>query len=332
MKTRLADIARATGFSINTVSRVLRGDTHISESTSKIIKEKAQELNYIPDIVASSMRSPLSKTVGVIIADPSNPFFSEVIKGIETKANQLGFQILLSSSDESWEKEKECLQMFLARKVDGIISTPVIENESDQIEYYSKLPIPFIFPGRYIPTLESHSLLHSDYEGEKEVVASLISQGHKKIIYLSGPEGISNSLDRERGYIDAFKEAGLECDSAYIYKTNGRIEEGYSAINRAIQKLPEFTAIACFNDLLAMGAMKSLEENNLKIPQDVAVFGFDNLYLSQFMFPSLSTVDVPKYQLGYRAMEKLYKQITEEEQCEKEELPVRLVYRQTCTH
>lgn len=330
MKTRLVDIARETGFSINTVSRVMRGDSCISEATTKIIKAKAKELNYIPDVVASSMRTALSRTIGVIIADPSNPFFSEVIKGIEAKANELGYQILLSSSDENWEKEEKCLKMFLARKVDGIISTPVcIDNGIEQYDYYSKLNIPFIFAGRYIPKLEDHSLLHSDYEGEKEVVSHLIKNGHRKIIYLSGPEGISNSQDRERGYIDALKDEGIDVEEKYIYKTNGRIEEGYSAINRAIQKLSEFSAIVCFNDLLAMGAMKSLEENDLKIPQDVEVFGFDNLYLSQFMFPSLSTVDVPKYQLGYRAMEKLYRQIMKEETCEKEEFPIRLVLRKT---
>lgn len=329
MKTRLIDIAKETGFSVNTVSRVMRGDTRISEATANTIKQKAKELNYIPDVVASSMRSAQSKTVGVIIADPSNPFFSEVIKGIESKANELGYQILLSSSDEKWEKERECLKMFIARKVDGIISTPVMSDTEEQYKYYSRINVPFIFAGRYIPKLEDHSLLHSDYEGEKEVVAKLIANGHKNIIYLAGPDAISNSKEREKGYIDAFTEAGLEFESKYIYRTNGRIEEGYSAINRAIQKLPDFTAIVCFNDLLAMGAMKSLEENDLKIPQDVEVFGFDNLYLSQFMFPSLSTVDVPKYQLGYRAMEKLYKQIINEEKSEKEEFPIRLVFRNT---
>jgi LacI family transcriptional regulator len=330
VSTTLKDIAEITGFSINTVSRALRGDKKISEATRGIIIHTAKEKEYIPNALASSMRSSHSKTIGVITADSSNPFFSEVSKGIVEMADKEGYHLLLGSTEESLKKEKELVQIFLARKVDGLIIMPVFEMSEEHLAQYRNLRIPFIFPGRYLPTLENHSILHSDYEGQKQVFDYLLDAGHKKILYLKGPDKVSNTTERIRGMEASFSEHGIKPDEQYILEVSGHIEEGYASVNQALNRGLDFTAIACFNDMTAMGVLKSLSENDLAVPAQIEVIGYDNLYLSQFLQPALTTVDVPKFRLGYTAMESLIAHIEDPSlPYIKQEIPTRLLYRET---
>ena len=148
MSILLKDIAQVTGFSINTVSRAMRSDPKISAETTRLIKEKAHEMGYIPNSVAASMRSNHSKMVGIISADSANPFFSEVVRGIEEAATKADYHILLASTEESVKKEADLVKMFLCRKVDGIIAMPVFDNSSAHLDLYRNLKVPFIFPGR----------------------------------------------------------------------------------------------------------------------------------------------------------------------------------------
>ena len=330
MSILLKDIAKATGFSINPVSRAMRSDPKISEQTTLLIKKTAQEMGYIPNTVAASMRSNSSKMVGIISADSANPFFSEVVRGIEEAATKAEYHILLASTEESVKKEADLIKMFLCRKVDGIISMPVFDNSPSHLELYRKLPVPFVFPGRRLEGLVNHSVLHSDRDGQRKVLEHLISKGHTKILYLAGPKKVSNTIDRLAGVAEAYANNGMEVNPEYILEASGHIEDGYSLTNQALNRGLGFTAVACFNDMLAMGVLKSLGENNLKVPDDIEVFGYDNLYMSQFMQPSLSTVDVPKYRLGYVAMETLLSHIQDPNlEYATTDFPTRLVYRET---
>ena len=328
MRATLKTIAEATGFSINTVSRVLRNDGRISQETSQIIRCKADELGYIPDAIASSMRNPRTRTIGVVSADLSNPFFSEVIRGIEERAQETGYQMLIGNTEEDAEREEHLIRLFLSRKVDGLIIMPSYGKDRRQLELYASLPVPFIFAGRYIEGLESHSVLHSDIEGEQSVFDYLLSRGHSHILYLSGPECISNTHDRDKGMMKAYESRSLIPDQKYIFHLPGHPEDGYQAVNYAINLSMEFTAVACFNDIVAMGVLKSLAENDLSVPHDIEVIGYDNLMFSQFMQPSLSTVDVPKHRLGYVAMELLEKHMDNPSmEYKTENLPARLLFR-----
>lgn len=309
MSIGLKDIAQSTGFSVNTVSRALRKDPHISNSTTDIISRTATELGYIPNAIAASMRSSHSKTIGVVSADSANPFFSEVIWGIEETARHLGYHILLANTEESAKKEAELVRMFLCRQVDGIIAIPTYDRESEHIDLYKGLSVPYVFTGRYLDELKDHSILHEDTEGQKAVIGHLLDKGHRNILYLAGPKKVSNTYDRLIGFYDAYDSRGREPDENYIVHAMGHIEDGYAITNHALNRGLEFTAVACFNDMLAMGVLKNLHENNLSVPDDVEVFGYDNLYMSQFMQPSLSTVDVPKFRLGSTAMETLVSHI-----------------------
>lgn len=332
MRTTLRTIAEATGFSINTVSRVLRNDSRISNGTAAAIRAKADELGYIPDAIASSMRNHRSMTIGVVSADSSNPFFSEVIKGINEKAEELGYQMLIGNTEEDSHKEEHLIKLFLSRKVDGLLIMPSFDNSQRHLSFYSTLSVPFVFVGRYLEGLQNHSILHSDENGEESVFNYLFEKGHKNILYLSGPENVSNTVDRDRGMEQAYRNYGIEIDRNRIFHLPGHAEDGYQAVNTALNKGISFSAVVCFNDIIAMGVMKSLTENDLSVPQDVEVIGYDNLLFSQFMQPALSTVDVPKHRLGYIAMEILNRHIEDPELPYRiENLPVRVVFRDSTT-
>jgi len=330
MSILLKDIAEATGFSINTVSRAMRNDSKISDETTELLQATAKKMGYIPNAIASTMRSNYSKMIGVISADSANPFFSEVIRGIETMASKAGYHIILASTEESAKKENDLIRMFLCRKIDGIIAMPVFDNSPNHLDLYRNLEIPYIFAGRRLEGLENHSILHNDRNGQRKVIEHLIDKGHKKILYIAGPKKISNSTDRLAGLSDAYVNNSREMDPDFIVEGLGHIEDGYYLTNQALNRGMGFTAIACFNDMIAMGVLKSLYENNLHVPHDIEVFGFDNLYMSQFMQPSLSTVDVPKFRLGYVAMESIIAHIQDPKLAyETKDFPTRLVFRET---
>lgn len=330
MKTVLMkDISKATGFSINTVSRALRNDTKISEQTRKIINTEADELGYINNSLASSMRLKHSKIIGVITSDSSNPFFAEVVRGIEYVARSYNYNILLVNTSENPIEEKDNVKLFCSRHVDGLLIVPVFHN--DELEkLYSRIDLPFLFLGRISKGFENHSILHDDYESQKRVVENLLKKGHKKILYLRGPKNVSNTFERVKAYKDVLEENNIKVNEQYFFPTNGHIEDGYYAINKAINRGLDFSAICCFNDLVAVGVLKSLKENNLNVPQDVEVFGFDNLKISQFMQPSLSTVDVPKFALGCEAAHALIEHIEDVDlEYSTRKLSTRLIYRES---
>jgi LacI family transcriptional regulator len=325
----MKDIANETGFSINTVSRALRNDSRLSEKTRKLICQTADNLGYINNSLASSMRLKHSKIIGVITADSSNPFFAEVVRGIEATAKNYNYNILLVNTSENPQEEKQYVKLFCSRHVDGLLIVPVYEDES-LLKLYSRIDIPYLFLGRVIKGVENHSILHSDYKSQLEVVDGLIKKGHRRILYLKGPDNASNTYTRLSGYKDSLIKHNIKVRNHFILPTKGHIEDGYAAINKAINKGLRFTAICCFNDLVAMGVLKSLKENNFEVPQEIEVFGFDNLKISQFMQPSISTVDVPKYALGCEAVHQLMTHIEDGElEYKLKNLNTRLIYRES---
>ncbi|MCR5288735.1 MAG: LacI family transcriptional regulator [Treponema sp.] len=329
MAVTLSDIAEKAGCSINTVSRVMRGDTRISKATCKKVNDIVESLGYVPNYAASSMRSKETHILGVLSADSSNPFFAELILGIEETARKNGYHILLMNTEESQQNECEALRTLTGRHVDGLISIPLYNNK-ETTQLYQNLPMPFIFAGRKVLGLENHSILHKDNESTREIVQYLVDSGHSRILYITGPESISNSLDRLTGYMTALKENNIVPDKSLIIETKGHIDDGYSALNQALKLQKGFTAVVCFNDLIAMGALKALYENDLSVPEDIEVFGFDNLDISQYMQPRLSTVDVPKYRLGEEAVNELLRHIKDRDlPYETKILDTRLVFRES---
>jgi LacI family transcriptional regulator len=297
MSASLKEIAERSGFSINTVSRALRDEDDVRPETKEAIQAIAQELKYVPNQVATSLRLGKTNTIGIVSADSSNPFFAEVVTGIENAAREAQYHILLVNTEEDPVQELEAMEVLVARQIDGLLLMPVC-GERNNSGYLRSLGLPFILVGRWLPGLEDHSVLTDEYEKAKEITSLFIANGHSDILHLSGPASVSSSLDRARGYRDALEEAGLPVRESLMVGTSGHTEDGHREINALLRKETPFTAVFAFNDLVAIGALRALKEAGLRVPADVEVIGYDDLDFCRYLYHSLSSVRIPKQQLG----------------------------------
>lgn len=304
MSVSLREIAEKSGYSVNTVSRALRDEDDVKPETKAAIQAIAQELRYIPNKVATSLRLGRTNTIGIVSADSSNPFFAEVIRGIEEAARASSYHILLVNTEEDPQRELEAIEVLVGRQVDGILLMPVCGRKSN-VEYLKRLALPLILVGRWLPGLEGHAILSDEYEKAREITRLFIANGHRNILHLAGPEAVSSTPDRIRGYRDALAEAGLPLREELIVRTDGHIEDGHSAINSVIRREEPFSAVFAFNDLVALGALRALKEAGLRVPRDVEVMGFDDLDYSRYLYCSLSSVRMPKQELGRASFEEL---------------------------
>ncbi|HUX39840.1 MAG TPA: LacI family DNA-binding transcriptional regulator [Rectinemataceae bacterium] len=329
MASSLREIAERSGYSINTVSRALRDEDDVKPETKKAIREIAQLLNYIPNKVATSLRLGRSNTIGIVSADSSNPFFAEVINGIEDAARSHDFHILLVNTEEDPARELEAIEVLMGRQVDGLLLMPVC-GERSNVDFLKTLPIPFILVGRWLPGLEDHSVLTDEYEKAKEITSLFIGKGHTRILHLSGPASVSSSPDRIRGYRDALIEAGLPIDEGLIVQTDGHIESGHMGINTLVRKEIFFSAVFAFNDLVAIGALRALKDGGFRVPRDIEVIGYDDLDISRYLQLSLSSVHIPKQRLGRETFEELLRHIGNAGiNYEKRVLVSRIMFRET---
>ena len=296
----IRDIAEKAGVSINTVSRALNNKPDISEETRRKILKIAQELGYVKNATASSLRSKQTNIVGVIIADSANPFYAEVLKGIEAASRKYGYQIMLMNTERIYENEEKAIEVLLQRRVDGLLITPV-QDKSDDIRALIERKVPFVIVGRHFEELEVDEIHSDEVKGGYLATRHLIERGRKNIIMISGYLFKSAAYMRLEGYRKALKEYGIPFSEKMIIETDIDIESGYRAMREAIEKGLEFDAVFCYNDLLAFGVIKALKECGYRIPEDVAVVGYDDIVYSSFVCPSLTTVRIKKFEMGFEA-------------------------------
>ncbi|MGA2547217.1 MAG: LacI family DNA-binding transcriptional regulator [Rectinemataceae bacterium] len=305
MQVSLRKLADRSGFSINTVSRALRDESDVKPETKRSIRQLAEELGYIPNKVAKSLRLGKTNTIGVVSADSSNPFFAEVILGIEDAARAQHYHILLVNTEEDPTREREAIDVLIGRQVDGLLLMPVCGEQSNT-DYLKSLNLPFLLVGRWLPGLEDHAVLTDEYEKAKEITTLFLANGHKDILHLAGPSFVSSSHDRVRGYRDALLNAGVPVREQLIVETDGHTEDGHRQINALVRREISFSAVFAFNDLVAIGALRALKETGLRVPKDVEIIGFDDLDYSRYLYLSLSSVNIPKQQLGRAAFDGLH--------------------------
>lgn len=307
----IKDIARELGISPSTVSRALKDHPDISSKTKEAVNALADKLNYQPNVVALNLRQKKTFTIGVIIPELVHFFFSTVISGIEDVAYQAGYSVILAQSNESYEREKTDIKALFNSRVDGLLMSISRETKTfDHIESIIAKGIPVVFYDRTFNTTQCSNVLVDDYVGAKEAVNHLIDQGYKKIAFLEGSPGLIITADRKRGYEDALREHGLEIKEAFVQEClTGSLEEGKRATKKLLAMTNPPDAIFTANDPLAVGAMQSIKEAGLKIPQDVGVVGFSNWSYGSLLEPSLTTVDQPGFEMGQEAARLLIRQI-----------------------
>lgn len=311
MTATLEDIARRSGLSVSTVSRVLNnvaGKYRISKETQKLILKTAKDLKYHPNQLARGLRLKKTQTIGLIVPDISNPFFAYVMRSIQTEAHQQGYSLVVCDTDESLELEVEHVNLLIAKGVDGLIIMPVGQ-VSDHLFRLRKEKIPFVLVDRCFDELPASSVLVDNRKGAFEVVEHLIEMGHSRIGMIQGLPGTYTSKGRLEGYKDALKAHGVAFEDALVVGDSFRQETGYAGMKYLMNLSKPPTAIFATGDLLALGALKAVEEERYSIPDDVSLVAFDEIDFNPYLKCPLTTVAQPKENMGELAVKLLIEDI-----------------------
>lgn len=328
----MADVARKSGFSINTVSRALNNKPDISEETKDKILKIAQEIGFVKNRSASLLRSVETRIIGVIMADSSNPFYSEVLKGIEWASRKYDYQIILVNTERSAKNEARAVELLMERRVDGLLIGPVQESWK-HIEDLIRRHYPLVIVGRHFDELDVDEIYSDEVEGGRIATRHLIEQGCRKIMLLNGFSYKSPARMRQAGYQQALASAGIDYDPSYVHVSDILPEDGYQAVVETIRRGMPVDGIFCYNDIMAFGAMQALKEHKLRIPADVAIVGYDDIQYSGWVFPPLTTVRIQKHEMGFEAFRMLLSRLSgKRKKRQRKILPVEIIVRKSSLH
>ncbi|MGC8821115.1 MAG: LacI family DNA-binding transcriptional regulator [Fervidobacterium sp.] len=305
----IKDIARAAGVSIITVSRALSNKGYVAQKTKENIIRIAQELGYTRNCAASSLRTKHSGIIGVIVADNSNPFYAELVKGIEIEARKNGYSIILINTDRNYENEVRAIKTLLQRRVDGLIIT-AIQSQTEDIRELVENHIPNVIVGSKLDGITTNYVYSDDENGGYIAMKYLLETGHKNILFLNGMEYKFAAKMREKGAKKALKEHNKDAKIRVIRSYEG-FDNAYEIFEKYISKTKNFDAVICYNDIYALAVLKVLKEKSIKVPEDVSLLGFDDIQFASIVTPSLTTVRVDKLKLGAEAFNSLIKTIKE---------------------
>ncbi len=321
----IKDIAIRAGVSINTVSRALNNKPDINPQTKQKVLQAAKELGYIRDLNALSLKNGITKTIGVVFEDSSNPFYAEVFKGIEYCARKYGYQIILMNTERDYINEIKAIKTLIEKRVDGIIISPT-QFDSDDISYLVSMNYPFVILGVHFENSQLDEVYSDDFKGGYLATKHLLDKGRKKILMINGYMYKSVAKMRYQGYVKAMKEYGLKPYHMV------EIEEGYESCFNKISELKDldYDAIFCFNDVFAIAALKALRTFGKTVPEDVSIVGYDDISYASFVHPTITTVKIDKFQEGMIAFEILQERLSEKRDKPKQiVLDVELIVRES---
>jgi DNA-binding LacI/PurR family transcriptional regulator len=301
LPTTIKDIARKAGVAHTTVSRALRGSPLIADETSARIRAIAAELGYYPSAAARSLKTNRSQALGVIVSHIADPFFSEILQGIDDVAQQNGYSLFIAAAQHDPGREKAIVKTMREHRVDGLIlcSTPFSAEQSQQLLTHN---IPIVVVNNQAAEDYRYSIYHDDVDGSRQLTRHLLDLGHHRIGYLGN--ALSGRTDQERlsGFQQEMTAAGVSVQPGYVYQVSGGgAEHGLAGLAHFLNLPTRPTALVCYNDLLAVGVLKGLEQAGLRVPEQFSVTGFDNIDYSGYTSPPLTTFDQPKRTIGAEA-------------------------------
>lgn len=305
MKLTIKDIAKESGYSIATVSKVLNNkDLDVSQKAKEKILSVVNKYNFQLNRAASSLVLNKTKTIGLLLPDISNPFFSDIAKGVEDYAYKNGYSIFLCNSYEDLNKELNYIKSMLQLNVDGILIVGVKDYKNINLENFI-IDKPILSIDRKTNYRNIIAEINTDhYIGAKKAMEYLFKNGHSKILFIAGPENSNSAKKRLKAYLNMMKEKKYKIYEEDILYGDFTIEHGIDAINQ-IADIEKYTAIFCCNDLIALGAIASLKKKGITVPTDISIIGVDDIELSKISSPPLTTMKQPAYELGFSSCELL---------------------------
>jgi DNA-binding LacI/PurR family transcriptional regulator len=298
----IKDIAKELGISSSTVSKALKGHRDISASTKQAVKNLAESWNYKPDQIALSLKSGLSKTIGVIVPEVAHYFFSTVISGIEDLAYDSGYIVVFCQSSELYTREVQAVETLLSRRVDGILVS--VSKETENFDHLRKIQdsgVPLVFFDRICESIDSDKVIVDDETGAYEAVCHLIATGCKNIVHLSGPPNLSIGKNRKDGYLRALKENNMPIEENNIIRCDSR-EDANLIVPDLLKRTARPDGIFAVNDLTAAAAVKIIKAKGYNVPSDIGVVGFTSGLISEITSPALTSVEQHGYLLGKEAV------------------------------
>ncbi|GGF82570.1 LacI family DNA-binding transcriptional regulator [Wenyingzhuangia marina] len=311
-KTTIKDIANVLKITPSAVSRALNDNPRISDKTKEAVKKVALELEYQPNQLASALRSGKSNLVGVIVPKTNSYFFSTVVESIENELNKEGYNVIITQSNESYKKECRNIQTLLQTQVDGIIAS--LANETVDFSHYEKIKskgIPLILYDRGENDIGVDYIGIDDYESSHLVVEHLVEQGCKRIAHLAGLSQARIYKNRIRGYVDALEKHNLPLDTDLIKESNLTLEDGRKKTKELLRLPNRPDAIYAAGDYAALGALQILQENNIKVPEEIALVGFSNEPFTSLIKPTITTISQHNKKIGKLVAKQFLKRVND---------------------
>jgi LacI family transcriptional regulator len=326
----VADIAREAGVSMMTVSRVINNKGDVSAATRERVQEVVERLDYRPSGIARSLATQHTGTIGLVVPDVSNPFFADVVRGVEHVAYAGEYNVFLCNTEEDPQRELAILQSLEEKRVDGVVL--VTRLEAQQLRSaLERQPAVVLINRRQAKKRGAPAavaVLLDDVGGGRAVTQHLLERGHRSIGFLAGPVTSYSSCERAKGYRMALDAAGILPNPDWDRHCSPTVQGGHEAARELILSHPELTALYCYNDLVAVGALQACAELGRAVPGDVAIAGSDDIPLAALVTPPLTTCRAPRYELGGQAVRLLIDQIRGcPDECKEIILPLELVIR-----
>jgi LacI family transcriptional regulator len=312
VKITLKQIAETLGISISRVSKALKNYSDVNPNTKQRVLELAKSLNYTPNSFAQSLRSNESKTIGVIIPSMVHYFFSSILDAILKEAEQAGYMVIIMQSNEDYNLEKKQVDLLINKGVDGILIS--LSDNTNNFKHLQKIidyDIPLVLFDKIAKVINCSKVVIDDIKASYDAVTFLINKGYKRIAYFRGDLNPQNSIDRFLGYKKALKDNNIKYDSSLVYLCKYcSFDEGYESAKRLLENDKSgVDAIYTAADLLAIGAINYLNQKKIKIPEQIAVLGFSNWFMSSVITPSLSSIEQNAYKMGEKSIETLLNEI-----------------------
>ncbi|MCJ7840739.1 LacI family transcriptional regulator [Lederbergia sp. NSJ-179] len=306
------DIAKEANVSAMTVSRVINNSGNISQKTREKVEAVIKELGYIPNSSARSLTSKKTKILSLMVTDITNPFFTNIARGAEDKAMQMGYQLMLCNSDENVDKESKYIDMLISTGTDGVLAAPANDSSKKNLQKLSKYQIPYVLIDRYIEELSCDQVLSDNETTTRRLLEHLIKQGHRQIAIINGPLEIATARERHNAYLKTLNLYELPINEHWIHQSHFLRDSDVSDTIKGMLELPESeqpTAIFATSNFIGINTVKYLKENHVKVPEDIAVVCYDSIPNYLGTEPFLTSAEQPSYNFGYLGAQLLIERI-----------------------
>ena len=328
LSASIKDVARIARVSHSTVSRALRNSPLVNRETAERVRRIAEDSGYRASAAARSLVTRRTNTIGVVVTSIADPFVAGVVGGIEDAAGERGFCVLLANSNADPDREVRVVRFFEERRVDGIIVTSSRVGAL-YVPMLSRMQVPIVLLNNQHASEFAHSVMIDNLQSSLEAARHLVALGHRRIAYLGDRFGHQSDTERFAGYRQGIEESALDFDPALVAHGDGKPEGGCTAMAQLLSLSDPPTAVFCYNDMSALGAIRRACAAGMRVPEDISIVGFDDLYISQYTNPPLTTVRQPMRQMGRMATETLMRLLAHEESEQNQRVPGELIVRES---